>query len=306
MATLLFIGFIVYLYAPHLLFKFAAATQYDFIIRRDIPQVEEFFAGTLPSTCLNGITFVELWLFYRFALHAHFALDRVAVAAVFATKEESPKLADYISTWQAWPTVIYLLLLAFNCLWIGNSYGTTETKIALYGNPADYVLSHLNKAKQALHAGELRRGIGESYKTSLAFRRVMRMRFWRLFYAELRHPLYPMVLRKSWAFVLTKQQGLFHGRLYSYDKKRDGDTEGIYLANVSRFSREREEVCIAKGKTPISDLTGPIFLRWEEVADINFPLGPQTLESKRAEYDVRIRIHADEEQRKSSEPVTKS
>ncbi|MGH7487625.1 MAG: hypothetical protein ACREMY_18780, partial [bacterium] len=64
MISLLVAGFIFYLYSPHLLFKSAAAINCDLITRKEIPQVEEFFAAVLPGFLLN----VQAAVFIRVVL----------------------------------------------------------------------------------------------------------------------------------------------------------------------------------------------------------------------------------------------
>ena len=80
MISLLVAGFIFYLYAPHLLFKFAAATNYDLITRKEIPQVEEFFAAGLPALFLN----IQAVLLARRGLAAQAQLEGVIEAIVEA------------------------------------------------------------------------------------------------------------------------------------------------------------------------------------------------------------------------------
>jgi hypothetical protein len=83
-------------------------------------------------------------------------------------------------------------------------------------------------------------------------------------------------------------RNLYHGIVYSADKRRDGDIEGIVLINVSKFSRGRDVELIRSGRNPISDLTGPLFIKWSEIADINYPPDGGILKRKRAEYDEMI------------------
>jgi len=116
-------------------------------------------------------------------------------------------------------------------------------------------------------------------------------RFWDTFYAQYQDPFYPIVLRRSYAFVHTAQ-GLYHGIVFGAEKKRDGDIEGIVLIGVSKFSRGNEDELVSAGRNPITDLTGPLFIKWSEITDINYPPDGGILEKKRAEYQERIAADA--------------
>jgi hypothetical protein len=112
-------------------------------------------------------------------------------------------------------------------------------------------------------------------------------RFWNTFYAQYQDPFYPVVLRRSFAFVHT-EGGLYHGIVFGAERKRDGDIEGIVLIGVSKFSRANEAELVRAGRNPITDLIGPLFIKWSEITDINYPPDGGVLERKRAEYQDRI------------------
>ena len=264
MIALLFAAFLVYLYAPHLVFKFAASGRYDFITRKDVPQVEEFFAAGLPSALLNGIA----WLFFLVGPMERVILDRPVAASVF-TKD--PDLKAYFATGDAGALVKYISVL-FVIAWIcGRAYGNALRVIALNGGPRAY----LSGASDSVAA--LARGVIVTYR-----------KMWRPYYAQFEQPLYPQVLQQSFAFVHTTH-GLYHGILYQYDKKQDGDLDGVYLIDVSRFSRKTEQQCYEAGQNPITDLDGPLFIKWSEIRDINYPhRGGVVLAEKRAFYNSKI------------------
>lgn len=276
MIALLLTAFILYLYTPHLLFKFAAATKYDFITRKDLPQVEEFFAAGLPSLFLNGITFVVLWAAYRLAGAPPIVIDRVATSAAFRSE---PDLSTYIATGDVRFLVCYAGALAFVSWWAGRAYGGVIRKVALAGGDEEYL------------QGALGQGRFSGLLLTWRIVQVLYRRSWRIFYAHYEHPLYPVVLRSSYAFVHTTH-GLYHGILFQLDKKRDGDTDGIILVGVSRFSRKSEEECFRLGINPISDLSGPLFIKWEEIIDINYPPNQFVLANKRAFYDQKLKQYA--------------
>jgi len=52
-ATFLFSAFVIYLYLPHIFFKFWAENSIDLGRRRDASQLEEFISAALPSALLN-------------------------------------------------------------------------------------------------------------------------------------------------------------------------------------------------------------------------------------------------------------
>lgn len=273
MISLLVAGFIFYLYAPHLLFKFAAATNYDLITRKEIPQVEEFFAAGLPALFLN----IQAVLLARVVLPliglAPVAADWQAIALVF---EKDPDLSKYVRGSHIMSLVTYGAVLGISSWFAGWKYGQTLRRIALAGGSSAYVRRSPEYPSIRQAAGLVARVVGFWY-----------FRFWDTFYAQYQDPFYPVVLRQSFAFVHTVR-GLYHGIVYGADKKRDGDIEGIVLIGVSKFSRGHEAELVRAGRNPITDLTGPLFIKWTEITDINYPPDAGILEGKRAEYRQRI------------------
>src|SRR5207244_7620204 len=80
--SLLLAGFIIYLYTPHLLFKAAAATRYDFVDRKGLPQIEEFFSAALPSFFLNLKTLILINVTTLIVNHSFFGIDRAEVSKI--------------------------------------------------------------------------------------------------------------------------------------------------------------------------------------------------------------------------------
>jgi hypothetical protein len=266
--SLLVAGFIFYLYAPHLLFKFAATSKYDLITRKEIPQVEEFFAASLPGLLLNLQAALLLLGASRLFRFAPIAIDWQTIALIFV---KDPDLSRYVvGDRMAWFTYAFVL---GGSAWItGWLYGRLLRAIALAGGQKEYVEASFRRVFFSIVARTIA---------------IMFASFWDIFYAQYHHPFYPIVLRQSYAFVHTAR-GLYHGIVYSADKKRDGDIEGIVLIRVSKFSRGNEAELVAAGRNPITDLTGPIFIKWSEITDINYPPDGTILETKRAEYQNRI------------------
>lgn len=278
-------AFILYLYTPHLLFKYFAATKYDFITRKDLPQIEEFFAAGLPGLFLNAVTWSALWATYRLVGVPPILIDREAVARVF-TKD--PDLSAYIAKGDISALVCYLGALVVISSLAGRVYGATLMKVAQAGGDSAYLKQH--SGGLPFWRDHWRQ---PPRRFIVAFRvvEVLYLRAWRLFYAQYEHPLYPAVLQKALAFVHTTH-GLYHGFIYQFDKKRDGDVEGIYIINVSRFSRKKEKECFEMGINPISKLSGPLFIKWEEIIDINYPPNENVLAAKRAEYETKLDEYA--------------
>jgi hypothetical protein len=280
-------AFILYLYTPHLLFKYFAATKYDFITRKDLPQIEEFFAAGLPGLFMNVFTWSLLWASYRLVGASPIIIDREVVARIF-TKD--PDLSAYVAKGHVSALVCYVGALTVLSSLAGRFYGSTLVKVAKAGGDGAY----LKKPFGALALPFMHTRWAWLVSDSVVLFRavnVLYLRLWRLFYTQYEHPLYPLILRQDLMFVHTTH-GLYHGFIYQLDKKRDGDLEGIYILNVSRFSRKKEKECFEMGINPISKLSGPLFIKWEDIIDINFPPNEGVLEAKRLSYEGKLAEYA--------------
>jgi len=275
--SLLVAGFIFYLYAPHLLFKFAAATNYDLITRKEIPQVEEFFAAGLPGVFLN----LQAVLLARVVLPliglSRVSVDWEAIALVF---QKDPDLSAYVRGGHINSLVMYGAILGISSALAGWKYGQTLRRLGVVGGRSAYV-PRLSRNASIQKALVLLVRVAEFWY----------FRFWNTFYAPYQDQFYPVVLRRSFAFVHT-QRGLYHGVVFNAEKKRDGDIEGIVLVSVSKFSRGKDAELVRAGRNPITDLTGPLFIKWSEITDINYPPDGSVLEAKRADYEEQIRKNA--------------
>jgi hypothetical protein len=234
--SLLVAGFIFYLYAPHLLFKFAAGSKYDLITRKEIPQIEEFFAAGLLGLFLNVQAALILRAVHVLLGRPQITIDWGAVALIF---HKDPDLAPYATGSHVSALLTYATVLGLTSWIAGWWYGLFLRRIALAGGRPEYFQQQDPGSSQLNRLG---RGVA-----------VFMTRFWDTFYSQYQDRFYPVVLRRSYAFVHTKQ-GLFHGIVYGADKKRDGDIEGIVLIGVSKFSRENEAELIGAGRNPIRDL----------------------------------------------------
>jgi len=265
--SLLLAGFIIYLYAPHLLFKAAAAARYDFVDRKGLPRIEEFFSAALPSFFLNLKTLalinVITWIFNR----SWFSIDRAALSAIFARE---PDLASYVAHGNLRPLIWYLVLLALVSWQTGLAYSSTLARVARAGGPDVYF------------------GQASGWRAVPDTIRFFRFSFWRNFYWAYEQPLYPVILRNDFAFVRT-DYGLYHGLMYAADKNPDGEIEGITLVGATKINYRDADALIARGKLPMTELSGPILLRWNQVTDINYPTESDIIERMRAEFESRIR-----------------
>jgi len=259
--SLLLAGFIIYLYTPHLLFKAAAATRYDFVDRKGLPQIEEFFSAALPSFFLNLKTLILINVTTLIVNHSFFGIDRAEVSKIFV---KDPTLEDFVGRGHLWPVMWYLALLALISWQTGLAYSNVLLRVVRAGGPELYFESGWRAARKTIQYS-----------------------FWRTFYWSYEAPLYPVILRQDFAFVRTGY-GLFHGLLYAADKNADGDIEGITLVGATKINFLDEDRLIRRGKVPMTELSGPIFLRWNQVTDINYPTESDIIERMRAEFEARI------------------
>lgn len=266
MVALPLVAFLVYLYAPHLLFKFAANLKYDFVSPKQVSQVEEFFAAGLPSAVLNAVTWLVFLAWGRIGHRGRVLVDPRPIAEIFA---HDPDLRAYFARGGFEPLLRYVLALFLISYVAGYLYGWTLVRIARSGGPLEYFTS----AQPLQVPGRILR---------LLYRKI-----WRPFYAVYEHPIFPKILQQAYAFVHTNH-GLYHGIFWEYDKTNEGEVAGIYLVEVSKFSRRSERECIRDGVNPISDMDGPLYIAWSDVLDINYPPDASTLKRKRDEYERRL------------------
>src|SRR5205823_3148411 len=149
--------------------------------------------------------------------------------------------------------VTYGAILGVSSAFSGWQYGKTLNRIGVAGGRSAYMQPLPPKPSLQKRVALLTRVAGYWY-----------FRFWNTFYAQYQDPFYPVVLRRSFACVHTKG-GLYHGIVFGAEKKRDGDNEAIVLVSVSKFSRGNEAALVAAGRNPITDLTGPLLIKWSEI-----------------------------------------
>ena len=66
------------------------------------------------------------------------------------------------------------------------------------------------------------------------------------------------------------------------------ESGGITVVGATKINFLAEDRLIRRGKVPMTELSGPIFLRWNQVTDINYPTESDIIERMRAEFEARI------------------
>jgi hypothetical protein len=260
LATLLFVAFVTYFYVPDLVFRFAAASVYSLRRLRSDSQVAEFFAAALPSFFVNVPTLAVFIIVRRLVRHVWFLPDLEKLKPLLL---KDPSVSAITSHDLVGP-LFYLATLYADAYLLGLLYGEESRDVAAAGGILEYF-------------------------SDKSFARYTFYRFWFMFYSHYLDTFYPIVLRSSIAYVHTKA-AIFYGRIVLSDKDRDGETESIYLINVSKYDRGDQDKMLERGENPITSLSGPMYIRWSEVLDINFPLEPDdTLERKRLYFEERLR-----------------
>lgn len=218
------------------------------------------FAAAAPSAFLNAATLVFFIVTRKLLRHLWFLPD---LAKLKPLLQKDPSFAG-ITEHDLIAPLFYLATLYINSYRLGLVYGEESRDTAVAG------------------------GILEHFSDKNTYR-YLRYRFWYLFYSRYHDPFYPIVVRSSTAYVHTKA-AIFHGRIVQNDKDREGDNESLYLANASKYDRQEQDKMLERGENPITMLSGPIYIKWSEITDINFPLEPDdTLEKKRLYFDDRLR-----------------
>jgi hypothetical protein len=265
--AVLLAAFIVYLYTPHLLFRAAVTSQYELVVRKGLPQVEEFFAAAIPSIFLNLQTFFLINLTTRLLNRNWFLIDRTVIAPLFDDKPSASKL---IAGGDLRATLLYVLLLGVLSWWTGWRYGRLLVAIAYAGGSKDYFerFAGLRAVPAVVDA--------------------LRYKFWQNFYSQYEQPLVPSVLRRDRVFIRTKDR-LYHGRMFAIHKSPDGEISGIVITDTSKLALGADEL-IERGKSPIKRLHGPFFLRWSEITDIDYPQNIDVVARLRQMYAARLRL----------------
>lgn len=272
-ASFIFSAFILYLYLPHIFFKFWAENSIDLGRRRDASQLEEFISAALPSAILNLfalLTSAATWPFFGTAPR----LDWVFIkTTVYLTKDQTPPFEGI--NWFA--TFSYLFTLYFVSALLGWMFGRAVLRLAALpeyqdgGTPRPSSSSVLPKDEglsdgEALEANTEERGAAFQWK-ALPLSVVYFL--FRPLYHEMFVTLFPWTVVHPYVYVRTKDMRVYHGRFLRYEKNPDGAMEAIRLDEVRRYCWDEKQARYEKGELPISKFYGTLYMKWDEIADIN-------------------------------------
>ncbi len=318
LATVLFAGFIVFLYVPSQVFKFAANLFADLNRRRAASQIEEFLAASIPGAFLNLGT-IAVWAVLGRAAEKLLGKDweyapvGETIYAVLAALTAPPAQLNTAVTAQktavlhALPRLgSYAFLVLTASAIFGVMYGLTEHRIARRGgmeaiklqlptwrtlwqtfwHPPLHIDPKTGKTTKLRRRSIARRAAA---KVGWTLRLLIFYRVWDHCYTANKNTIYPWATRNSSVFVKLKSGLVFHGVLRSYRRTQDGEVEGILLDNVQRFNPEKLRENVANGVNPFRRLIGPLYVKWEEVADVNFA-PPHKMTTIRRQYSRYGRI----------------
>jgi hypothetical protein len=96
-------------------------------------------------------------------------------------------------------------------------------------------------------------------------------RLWDLCFFNQKNFIYPWAAKNSRVFLKMKPGHIVFGVLKSYIHSNDGGIDGVLLWQVQRFDAETLKETARAGKNPFRQLVGPLFVKWDEVLDVNFP-----------------------------------
>ena len=253
--------FFAYLYFPNLAFKFGAEYSIDLGRRRDDGELEEFFAAVIPSTILNGFTWILLallgspWRYADFPAIAALMTDE-KVSIVKAVSDPRNRMAFF-----GYATAL-LLVSVFN----GIVYGfAVRRKIAQPDlmqrrpqrpSPKKWV-RHAWWVVQTLWWVVVELIAGTYYQV------------WYPIFHEQVVSFFPWTIQRPWIFVRMHGSRLYYGRFVRYDKASDGDVESITIEQVYRYCYDEVNECLAEGRMPLSFFQGSLRIAVAEITDIH-------------------------------------
>jgi len=246
------VGFVLLLYVPTLLFRFAASRTADLSRRKIANQIEDFFAAALPSVLLNLITWFIVNTATRWRL-----FEISATLPVLLTGRSTDVLQHNLLIINAY----YLSLLCVSAI-SGYIYGVVEYDITYYGVAVARTLP------------------GFWWRLALQYHDL-----WATFFDGEKSLLFPLTVQPTFVFVRTDR--LYHGLLDRYDRSSDGEVAGISLSQASRFALKTRDECLSTDDDFATPLKGTLWLRWSTITDINIAdVGaPVTFGKVIAEYE---------------------
>lgn len=271
----LLLGFLIFLYLPHIFFKLGAEKWLDLGRKKDSSQLEEFLSAALPSSALNLIacififvprlslrlvTFLIDWVSRMFS--AHFwsvyetysswtpgAVDWQIVSNLFGAGEGPSGLVSYVSRGNWWGEVAYLLWLYLVAVINGRAYGRIVNARVRRGATKE----HLRKdiwAKMTLRQ-QSRWLIGGIF-----------WKLWDPFYHEFHVSMFAWMTRRSFMWLRTTDDRLFFGSFFRYEKTNIGDIAGIVLGDVHRYKHDA-------AVPEIASFEGQLYVPASQIADMN-------------------------------------
>lgn len=294
--------FIIYVYLPYTMFKFATELSVDLGRRRDLTQLEEIVSGFLPCLFLHGWALAFFWAAKQIGLvQEHVDIGILASIA----GDNRTAIADYIysADWEG--TVFYIGALWFSALfngfWFGRSvrdacrhdvsrgdldalrHGLDPLRYRVVRRLIQIVKSFMRicrclgdgtswRAKGQLVAAEATtcwRTNGVSLHLRPAWW------FWYRFFSEAIVPLFPWQERPPNMVAITRNEvstWIYHGKFLRYDKTTDGRLEAIRLANVTQYEwhGDRNELVVVDHDIKV------LYLQWSQIHDLRTLDGPFT------------------------------
>lgn len=252
MTGVVLLAFFAYLYLPHVVFKTAAELFVDLGRKQNASQLEEIASAVLPSALLHILTL----LFFRI-VGAVTPLELPGVdwpLIASAISGETRQMAAVVGSRQMTWTIAY----GFGVMCVAAVNG------ALYGRSVYRRV--VSSADPTLHPD---RAIDARPARGLIAYLSFVPALWNFIYGEYYVAIHRWSILSPFVFVKTKEGQLLHGRFLRYDRDRDGKIEAITLVQVSRYTREKLHEVLARGANPISRLEGEIYMKWDEIVDIN-------------------------------------
>lgn len=276
----LLLGFVVYFYLPHALFKIWAERSVDLGRKRDSSQVEEITSAILPTSFLHLQALIVIRLTTSLPWLSFPWVDWDLILGVGGATGLSRYLADFDHSIWAFCYVFILYALAF-------INGAIFGKGMLVGLCAEAPKDVFPDAAASVEPSEW---YGR-FKLQVAGGAFW---VWKLLYHEYTVPIFPWAYLRPWVFVKTLDGHLFHGRFSGYDKTIDGQVESIRIEQVSRFSRQPVRQCLNSGENPIRQVDGVLYMKWDRIADINTTL-PSTIGALWKSYELAAMNHRGKE-----------
>ncbi|MDP9193411.1 MAG: hypothetical protein M3P06_17075 [Acidobacteriota bacterium] len=271
----LLLGFLVYLYLPHIFFKLGAEGWLDLGRKKDSSQLEEFLSAALPSAGLNlvacsliffpravlrvvtliiqwiaGMLSADFWQGYAaYSSWTPGSVDWPTLSRLLGEAGQNTGLAAYVGRGNWWGEMAYLVWLYAIAVFNGRSYGRIVNARARRGatkaHLAKEIWSKLTPREQ------FRWLVGGFF-----------FKLWDPFYHEFHVSMFTWMARSDYMWVRTADDRLFFGSFFRYEKTNMGEVAGIVLTNVHRYKHDAPV-------PEIDPFEGQLFVPASRIADIN-------------------------------------